>query len=61
MSDTDIKRLTAGKRCKYHSKKKSGTGVIEKVYERSTGHWVTVHDKVNTRIVTVRPSQVKLF
>lgn len=63
MSDTtiDIKRFTEGKRCEYTSKVKTGKGIIQKVEEKATGHWVTVFDKTNSRVITVRPSQIKLF
>lgn len=62
VSDTiDIKRFTAGKRVKYTSKTKTGSGVIEKVEEKATGHWVTIYDKANSRVITVRPSQTKFF
>jgi hypothetical protein len=62
MSDTiDIKRFAAGKRVKYKSRAKEGSGVIEKVEEKGTGYWVTVYDKANSRVITVRPSQTKFF
>lgn len=57
----DLKRFVAGKRVKYKSRAKEGQGVIEKIEEKGTGHWVTVYDKANSRVITVRPSQTKFF
>lgn len=59
--ELDIKRFTEGKRAEYTSKTKTGKGTILKVETKATGHWVTVLDKVNSRIITVRPSQITFF
>jgi hypothetical protein len=57
----DMKRFTEGKRCAYQSKVKSGKGTITKVEQKATGHWVTVFDKENSRVITVRPTQITFF
>lgn len=57
----DIKRFTEGKRCEYASKVKCGKGTIQKVEQKATGYWVTVFDKENSRVITVRPTQIKFF
>lgn len=63
MSETtiDIKRFTEGKRCEYNGKVKTGKGTIQKVETKKTGHWVTIFDKANSRVITVRPSQITFF
>lgn len=55
-------RGSVGKRCKYGSRTSKPfehSGKINNVYDGGRGAWVSVLDGEN--VVTVRPSQVKLF
>lgn len=58
----DIKKIRVGRKYGYtsrtHPASEGRRGTVTDIEQKATGYWVTLHDKTNDKVVTVRPSQV---